>query len=140
MALYSKPSPFGVPQQQSTQSVQNTQFFNTSFPSSTPPNIMSMSQPAFSTQFPSQNWQNDGFSATTPNQTPTTFNHSPTFSSPPIQQKPASSAFDDLFATATAHFSNVTPANNPQNNFANKVQTPTTTTTAAHQDLESLFM
>jgi hypothetical protein len=118
MALYNKPSPFGVPLQQ------NTQFFNAGFP--------------VSSQSPPQNWPNDGFTATSPNQT--NFKHTSSFSSPPIQQKPASNAFDDLFATATAHFSNLTPAKTPQNNFSNKVQSQTTATSPAHQDLESLFM
>lgn len=144
MALYNKPSPFGaMPQQnlQSTQSMQNSQFFNAGFSSAPQQNIMTMSQPAggFS-QFPAQNqgWPNDG-GFMTPNQPSHT--HSAAFSSPPAQQKPATSAFDDLFAVGTAHFASVPAANNPQNNFANKTQTPATTaSTAAHQDLESLFM
>ncbi|KAI6176493.1 putative smap1 [Aphelenchoides bicaudatus] len=145
MALYSQPSPFGqMPPQQNTQSaqptqqMQNSQFYmpTSGFPTAQP-NIMSMSQPAGFTQYPAaQNWANDGFSSMASTQN---VNQAPAFSSPPAQQKSASSAFDDLFATATAHFSTV-PASNSQNNFTQKVQTPATTTTAAHQDLESLFM
>lgn len=133
MALYSKPSPFGAPQQnfQSTQSMQNSQF---GFAAAPQQNVMSMSQPAGFNQFPAQNWPNDGFTSMSSNQPA---NNPPAFSSPPAQ-KPATSAFDDLFAIGTAHFAS---PNNSQNNFANKVQTPTTTSTAAaHQDLESLFM
>lgn len=137
MALYnSKPFGQAPPQQniQPTQQMQSSQFYmpNSGFAQ---PNVMSMSQPAGFNQFPVQNWANDGFSSMAPTQPAA---QTPAFSSPPAHQKPAASAFDDLFATATAHFSTATPANNTtQNNF--KVQTPATTT-AAHQDLESLFM
>lgn len=138
MALYNTPSPFGqMPQQQPTQQMPNSQLFmpTSGFPTAQP-NIMSMSQPAGFTQFPVQNWANDGFASMTPTQPVA----QPAYSSPPAQQKPASSAFDDLFATATAHFSTAPATNTTQNNFASKVQTPATATTAAHQDLESLFM
>lgn len=131
MALYGRPSPFEIQQSPGSNMQQSQMFMPTAGYPMAHPNVMSTSQPSFQ-QFPT--WAKEGLVPITQ-----PIHHTPVLSSPPAQQKPtASSAFDDLFATATAHFSSVPQAASSQNNFAQKA--PATTTSAAHQDLESLFM